>query len=179
MRLETREDRPAQQPELPTVKAARKEGDLGARLRFLLSKAGEDRNARYIRDTLLPGLAYAAWRAPEIAYSLVDIDHAMEWGFGQQAGPFRTWDLLGVKETVEQMERLGLVLPSWVRAMLEQGNSSFYKREDGRELVYNPTSGSYEPVRTDPESIALNALHQARQETAPNDSPSLLSLVDP
>ena len=176
--LETLEYRPAQQPELPIVKAARKEGDLGARLRFLISKADEDRDARYIRDTLLPGLAYAAWRAPEIAYSLADIDHAMEWGFGQEAGPFRTWDLLGVKETVEQMERLGLALPSWVHAMLEQGNSSFYKREDGRELVYNPTSGSYEPVRTDPESIALNALHEAGKEVARNDSASLLDLGD-
>src|SRR5260370_11634606 len=102
----------------------------------------------------------------------------MEWGFGQQAGPFRTWDLLGVKETVEQMERLGLVLPSWGRAMLEQGNSSFYKREDGRELVYNPTSGSYEPVRTDPGSIALNALHEAGQEVASNEAASLLDLGD-
>jgi 3-hydroxyacyl-CoA dehydrogenase len=176
--LDTLEYRPAQPPELPMVKAAQKQGDLGGRLRFLLSKVDEDRGARYIRDTLLPGLAYAAWRAPEIAYTLVDIDHAMEWGFGHEAGPFRTWDLLGVRETVVQMERLGLTLPSWVHAMLEQGNSSFYKSEDGRELVYNPTSGSYEPVRTDPESIALDALRAAGKEVARNNSASLLDLGD-
>jgi 3-hydroxyacyl-CoA dehydrogenase len=176
--LDTLEYRPAHQPELPIVKAAQKQGDLGGRLRFLLSKADEDRSARYIRDTLLPGLAYAAWHAPEIAYTLVDIDHAMEWGFGHEAGPFRTWDLLGVRETVVQMERLGLTLPFWVHAMLEQGNSSFYKRVDGRELVYNPTSGSYEPVRTDPESIALDALREAGKEVARNNSASLLDLGD-
>ncbi len=174
--LETLEYRPAQQPTLPIVKAAQRQGDLGGRLRFLLSRADEDRDARYIRDTLLPGLAYAAWRAPEIAYALVDIDHAMEWGFGHEAGPFRTWDLLGVKETVEQMEQLGLALPSWVHAMLKQGNSSFYKREDSRELVYNPGSESYDPVRTDPELISLDALREAGREVARNDSASLLDL---
>src|SRR5207248_7611117 len=143
---ETLEYRPAQQPALPIVKAAQKQGDLGARLRFLLSQANEDRYARYLRDTLLPGLVYAAWRAPEIAYSLVDIDHAMEWGFGQEAGPFRTWDLLGVAETVEQMGRLRITLPSWVQEMLSKGNTSFYKKANGQELVYHAPTGTYEAV---------------------------------
>src|SRR3989449_2925199 len=139
--LETLEYRPAQQPELPIVRAAEAQGDLGARLRFLISKADEDRDARYIRDTLLPSLMYAAWRAPEIAYSLVDIDHALEWGFGQEAGPFRTWDMLGVRQTVELMEQLGLTLPPWVHEMLNKGNTSFYRSSpidrgrDGQELV--------------------------------------------
>src|SRR5260370_2576561 len=139
MRLETREDRPAQQPELPIVKEAQGQGDLGARLRFLISKADEDRDARYIRDPLLPTLMYAAWRAPEIAYSLVDIDHALEWGFGQEAGPFRTWDMLGVKETAGLMEHLGLTLPPWVQTILNQANTSFYRSHDAPHLVSPPT----------------------------------------
>jgi 3-hydroxyacyl-CoA dehydrogenase len=146
--LETLEYKPAQNLELAIVKEAQKQGDLGARLRFLISKADEDRDARYVRDTLLPMLRYAAWRAPEIAYSLADIDHALEWGYGHQAGPFRTWDLLGVKETVEQMGQLGLALPPWIHKMLSQGNTSFYKQEEGREVVYNPNTGAYEAVRT-------------------------------
>jgi 3-hydroxyacyl-CoA dehydrogenase len=146
--FETLTYKPAQHPELDIVKEAQKQGELGARLRFLISKADEDRYARCVRDTLLPMLRYAAWRAPEIAYSLADIDHAMEWGYGHQAGPFRTWDLLGVKETVEHMERLGLALPPWIHEMLSQGHTSFYKHEEGRELVYSPNTGSYEPVRT-------------------------------
>jgi 3-hydroxyacyl-CoA dehydrogenase len=148
--LQTLDYQPAQHPELPIVKEAQKQTDLGARLRFLLSKADEDRDARYIRNTLLPMLRYAAWRAPEIAYSLADIDSAMEWGYGHQAGPFRTWDLLGVPKTVEQMERIGLELPPWIHEMLSKGYTSFYRREDGRELVYNPASGSYKLVQTNP-----------------------------
>src|SRR3989442_4086291 len=182
--LETREYRPAQRPDLPIVKAAQNEGDLGGRLRILVSKADEDRDARYIRDTLLPSLAYAAWRAPEIAYSLVDIDHALEWGFGQEAGPFRTWDMLGVRQTVELMEQLGLTLPPWVHEMLNKGNTSFYRSSpidrgrDGQELVYNPTSGSYEPLRMDPHRISLDTLRKAGKEIARNDSASLLDLGD-
>lgn len=176
--LETFEYRPAQNPKLPIVQTAQKQGDLGARLRFLVSKADEDRDARYIRDTLLHSLAYAAWRASEIAQSLLDVDHAMEWGFGHEVGPFRTWDMLGVPETVKQMERLGMVLPSWVQEMLSKGNTSFYKKENGQELVYNPTTGSYEPVRTDPERISLALLREAGKEIARNDSASLLDLGD-
>jgi len=112
LNLDTFEYQPAQNPKLPIAKQAKKQGDLGARLRFLISQADKDRDARYIRDTLLPALAYAAWRTREIAYSLADVDHAMEWGFGQEAGPFRTWDMLGVPQTVEQMQKLGIELPS-------------------------------------------------------------------
>jgi 3-hydroxyacyl-CoA dehydrogenase len=144
--LQTLDYEPAHHPDLPLVQEAQKQTDLGARLRFLLSRADEDRDARYIRDTLLSMLRYAAWRAPEIAYSLADIDHAMEWGYGHQAGPFRTWDLLGVAGTVEQMERLGFELPPWIHEMLSKGYTSFYGKEDGRELVYNPTSGSWLPI---------------------------------
>jgi 3-hydroxyacyl-CoA dehydrogenase len=144
--LETLDYQPAQHPDLPLVKEAQKQTDLGARLRFILSKAEADRDARYIRDTLLPMLRYAAWRAPEIVYSLADIDSAMEWGYGHQAGPFRVWDLLGVPETVGQMERLGLELPPWIHEMLSKGYTSFYRKENGQELVYNPTSGTYGPV---------------------------------
>ncbi|HEX6711213.1 MAG TPA: 3-hydroxyacyl-CoA dehydrogenase family protein, partial [Rubrobacter sp.] len=97
--LETFEYRPAENPEVPIGKEAQQQGDLASRLRFLIEKADEDRHARYIRDTLLQYMAYASRRVPEISDTLEDVDHAMEWGFAHQAGPFRTWDLLGVRET--------------------------------------------------------------------------------
>src|SRR5579884_223713 len=178
LNLDSFEYQPAQNPKLPIAQQAKKQGDLGARLRFLISQADKDRDARYIRDTLLPALAYAAWRTREIAYSLADVDHAMERGFGQEAGPFRTWDMLGVPQTVEQMQKLGIELPSWVQEMLNQGNTSFYKEENGHELVYNPNTGSYEPLRTDVERISLEALRKAGKEIAHNDSASLLDLGD-
>ena len=176
--LETFEHHPAENPEIPIAKEAQQQGDLSARLRFLMNKADEDRHAKYLRDTLLPYLAYSARKVPEISDTLEDVDHAMEWGFGHQAGPFRTWDLLGVQQTVEQMKGLDIEVAGWVEEMLEAGNESFYKEEDGRELVYSPVEKDYEPVREDPMQISLDSRRDEGKEIASNDSASLLDLGD-
>lgn len=176
--LETFEYRPAENPEIPIAKEAWQQGDLGVRLRFLIEKADEDRHARYIRDTLLPYMAYASRRVPEISDTLEDVDHAMEWGFAHQTGPFRTWDLIGVRETVENMEALGIEVGGWVKEMLETGNESFYKTEDGTELQFSPVNKEYEPVREDPMYISLDRLREEGKELARNDSASLLDLGD-
>jgi 3-hydroxyacyl-CoA dehydrogenase len=176
--LETFEHHPPENPEIPVAGEAQEQGDLGARLRFLVEKADEDRHARFIRDTLLPYLAYASRRVPEISDTLEDVDYAMEWGFGHQTGPFRTWDLLGVRETVESMEAMEIEVAPWVREMLEAGNESFYKIEKGRELAYNPVEGRYEPVREDPMVISLDRLRDDGKELVRNGSASILDLGD-
>ena len=176
--LETFEHKPAENPEIPIAKEAQQQGDLQARLRFLMQKADEDRHAKYLRDTLLPYMAYASRRVPEISDTLEDVDHAMEWGFAHQTGPFRTWDLLGVRETVEMMEGLGIEVGPWVKEMLDGGNESFYKTEGGTELQFSPVSKQYEPVREDPMYVSLDRLRDAGKELARNDSASLLDLGD-
>jgi 3-hydroxyacyl-CoA dehydrogenase len=176
--LETFEHHPAENPEIPVAEEAQKQGDLASRLRFLIAKADEDRHARYIRDTLLPYMAYASRRVPEISDTLEDVDHAMEWGFAHQAGPFRTWDLLGVRETVEQMESMDIEVGSWVEEMLQAGNDTFYKTENGTELQFSPVSKEYEPVREDPMYVSLDRLRDDGKELVSNDSASLLDLGD-
>jgi 3-hydroxyacyl-CoA dehydrogenase len=169
------EYRPAREPDLPVVEAAREHRDLGDRLRFLLDEADKgDRGAVFLRDTLLPALAYASRRIPEIADSLAEVDHAMEWGFGHQAGPFRTWDLLGVRGTTERMRRLGLEVAPWVDDFLAAGNESLYRGG----AVYQPSSGTYEPVRGDPDAIDLAALKAEGREVLGNESASLVDLGD-
>ncbi|HKH10936.1 MAG TPA: 3-hydroxyacyl-CoA dehydrogenase/enoyl-CoA hydratase family protein [Rubrobacter sp.] len=175
---DTFEHRPAEDPDVPIVAEAQKQGDLGARLRFLVEKADDDRHARYIRDTLYPYMAYASRRLPEISDTLEDADHAMEWGFAHETGPFRTWDLLGVRETVERMESLGIEVGPWVKEMLDGGNESFYKTEDGGELQFSPVSRQYEPVREDPMYVSLDRLREEGKELDRNDSASLLDLGD-
>lgn len=172
--LDTLEYRPAAKPDLPIVAAARDHDDLGERLRFLLDKAEEDRGARYLRDTLLPSLAYAARRVPEIADSLVEVDHAVEWGFGYELGPFRAWDAIGVADGVARMEALGLEVPAWVTEMLAAGNQSFYR--DGQ--VYSPVTRAYEPVPADPEVLDLEARKADGGVVAQNGSASLVDLGD-
>jgi 3-hydroxyacyl-CoA dehydrogenase len=172
--LDSLEYRPAAKPDLPIVPAARDHDDLGARLRFLLDKAEEDRGARYLRDTLLPSLAYAARRVPEIADSLVEVDHAVEWGFGYELGPFRAWDAIGVADGVARMEALGIEVPAWVGEMLAAGNQSFYR--EGQ--VYSPLTRAYEPVPADPEVLDLEGRKAAGAVVAQNASASLVDLGD-
>ncbi|MDQ3658070.1 MAG: 3-hydroxyacyl-CoA dehydrogenase NAD-binding domain-containing protein [Actinomycetota bacterium] len=177
--LDTFEHRPAEDPEIPLAQKAGKAGGLGARLRAIReTSADEDRHARFLRDTLLPYLAYASRRLPEISDTLEDADHAMEWGFAHQAGPFRTWDLLGVRGTVDHMDSMGIEIAPWVREMLDGGDEGFYKTEDGRELQFSPVSKQYEPVREDPLIISLDGLREEGKEIARNDSASLLDLGD-
>ena len=176
--LETFEHHPAENPEIPIAKEAQEQGDLAARLRFLIDKADEDRHARYIRDTLLPYMAYASRRVPEISDTLEDVDHAMEWGFAHQTGPFRTWDLLGVRETVEKMKSMDIAVGGWVEELLDAGNDSFYKTENGTELQFSPVEKAYVPVREDPMYVSLDRLREEGKELDRNDSASLLDLGD-
>jgi len=176
--LETFEHHPVENPEIPIAKEAQQQGDLASRLRFLIDKADEDRHARYIRDTLLPYMAYASRRLPEISDTLEDADHAMEWGFAHQTGPFRTWDLLGVRETVEKMQSMDIEVGAWVKEMLGAGNESFYKTEDGTELQFSPVDKEYVPVREDPMYVSLDRLREEGKELERNDSASLLDLGD-
>jgi 3-hydroxyacyl-CoA dehydrogenase len=176
--LETFEHHPAEDPEIPIAEEAQKQGDLAARLRFLIDKADEDKHARYIRDTLLPYMAYASRRVPEISDTLEDVDHAMEWGFAHQTGPFRTWDLLGVQETVDKMRSMDVEVGGWVEEMLDAGNDGFYKTEDGTELQFSPVARQYVPVREDPMYVSLDRLREEGKELERNDSASLLDLGD-
>jgi 3-hydroxyacyl-CoA dehydrogenase len=176
--LTTFEHHPPENPEISIAEEAQRQGKLGARLRFLVDHADEDRHARYIRDTLLPYMAYASRRVPEISDTLEDVDHAMEWGFGHETGPFRTWDLLGVKETVGRMDSMGIEVAGWVREMLDGGDESFYKKEGSRELAYSPVEGEYQPVREDPMVISLERVREEGKEIASNDSASILDLGD-
>lgn len=155
-----------------SVGAVRKTEDLGERLRALLQF--EDRAAVYVRDTLYYNLAYAAHVAPEIAYSLADVDAANRWGFAHEAGPFEIWDMLGVADTVLKMEAAGLTVAPWVKEMLATGHDRFYKNGS----YYDFTSKGYQPKPLDKKNISVMNLHATGKEVARNDSASLLDMGD-
>jgi 3-hydroxyacyl-CoA dehydrogenase len=78
--------RPKQPARLPALDAARSIDDVGERVRTLLK--GDDKVGRFLRATLTPTLDYAERVAPRIAHDPADLDRAMRWGFGWEAGPF-------------------------------------------------------------------------------------------
>ena len=67
----------------------------------------------------------------------------------KQIGPFDTWDLMGVQKVVSQMEAMDLKPAAWVYEMLEGGNDSFYKIENGFKKYYDIPSKSYKTIPTE------------------------------
>ena len=141
---------------------------LPERLRFIVSQ--DDRAAKFIWDTTARYLAYASNRVPEIADDIVSLDNAMKWGFANEAGPFETWDMLGVAETVERMEKDGLKVAPWVKEMLATGHVSFYK--DG--AYYDLATREYKALAKPKNVIVL----KDQKVIQSNDSASLLDLGD-
>ena len=109
--------RPAAPARLPSLDAARAIEDPGARIKALFG--GNDKVGRFLRDTLGPTLVYAARVAPEVAYSIDDVDRAMQWGFGWELGPFETWDAIGIQQVLEACHVSDP--PPLVREALERG----------------------------------------------------------
>jgi 3-hydroxyacyl-CoA dehydrogenase len=93
--------RPRQAARLPSLDAARSIEDTGARIRTLF--LGRDKVGQFLRDTLGPTLRYTATVAPEIAYSIDDVDRVMRWGFGWELGPFEIIDAIGVSEVLGEV----------------------------------------------------------------------------
>jgi 3-hydroxyacyl-CoA dehydrogenase len=90
--------RPRQSSRLPALDAARAIEDVAERTKTLF--LGNDNVGAFLRATLGSLLLYAARVAPEIAYSINDVDRAMRWGFGWEVGPFEIWDAIGVREVL-------------------------------------------------------------------------------
>lgn len=87
--------RSRQEPDLPTLKQfARK--PLAERL--CLGLKAKDEAGEFLREYLLPTLAYADSLKEEISHSILDFDRVMEWGFGWEAGPFRMADMIAEGE---------------------------------------------------------------------------------
>jgi 3-hydroxyacyl-CoA dehydrogenase len=117
----------ARQPaRLPALDAAGATEDLRARIKLLF--LGGDKAGDFLRRTLGPTLLYAARVAPDIAYSIDDVDRAMQWGFGWELGPFEMWDAIGVREVLEAAGG-GRSVPPLVAEVLSSGRNRF--RDNG------------------------------------------------
>lgn len=139
--LKTLEYKPSQKVKFAVLETTKPIDDLKQRLKVLV--ASKDKAGDFYRATFYALFTYASNRIPEISDELYKIDDAIEAGFGWELGPFKTWDALGVAETVKAMEAAGNKPAQWVYDMLAAGNTSFYKIADGKRLYYDIPSQSY------------------------------------
>jgi 3-hydroxyacyl-CoA dehydrogenase len=177
LNLNTLEYEPPSKPRFASIGKVKDIDSLGERIKLLM--AADDRAAQLVQALTYQGLAYAAACIPEIADSPKPVDDAMRWGFGHEAGPFETWDLLGVKETAVCIQEAGFPVAGWVEAMLAAGCPTFYQYEGDRKVgVYNPVLGDYEAVPRDAANIILKDEKAAGNTLAENPGASLVDLGD-
>ena len=142
--LNTFEYRPQQKVKYATLEATKTIDKLADRYKVLIG--GKDKAGEFYRKAFFSLFAYVSNRIPEIAEELYRIDQAMKAGFGWEAGPFESWDFMGVADSIKGMEASGISPAAWVTEMLAAGNTSFYKLENGRKLYYDIPSKGYKPV---------------------------------
>lgn len=158
LNLDTLEYQPKTKFKSASLEALKSIDDLKERLKFL-AKA-QDTAGVFFRKTMYNLFAYCSNRIPEISNELYRIDDAMRAGFGWELGPFQTWDVLGLKETVDAMKSDGLTVAAWVEEMIADGKTSFYQIKNSKPTFYNQQKKSYEPI---PGSDAFIILDHIRE----------------
>ncbi len=158
--LKTLEYKPQQKIKSATLEATKTIDNLRERMKVYA--AGTDRAAEFFRTSFYGLFEYVSDRIPEIADETYRIDDAMRAGFGWELGPFEVWDALGVKQTVEAMEKTGNKAAAWVHEMLAAGNESFYKVEGGVRKYYDIPSKSYKDVPGAKSFIILDTIRPTK-----------------
>ena len=166
----------AQPVELLCLAEAQKAASLPEKMKTVVY--GEDRGARFAWKAVANNLIYAANRIPEISDTIVDVDNAMRWGFNLEMGPFETWDAIGLKKSVERMEKEGLKVPPQIQKMLKAGHTAFYKMENGIVFYYDFDSESYKEKVVSPHIISLASLKAQDKVVQASESASLIDLDD-
>jgi 3-hydroxyacyl-CoA dehydrogenase len=144
LNLQTLEYGPKQKSKFATLEAAKPVDDLAQRLKVLYN--GQDKAGEFYKLFHHLLFAYVSHRIPEISDELYKIDDALKAGFGWEIGAFESWDALGVAKILEKMKAAGVEVAPWVQEMLDAGNTTFYKTENGQRKYYDIPSKTYKAI---------------------------------
>ncbi|MEO9872401.1 3-hydroxyacyl-CoA dehydrogenase/enoyl-CoA hydratase family protein [Ekhidna sp.] len=144
LNLKTLEYEPKSKAKFDVMDTTKNIEDVRERLPILLKDEGKAGD--FYRKTFYDLFKYCTNRIPEIADELYRIDQAVAAGFAWELGPFESWDVLGVEETVTKMKEAGMEPASWVQEMLDAGHKSFYNFENGKKHYYDIPSKSYKVI---------------------------------
>jgi len=86
-------------------------------------------------------LRYAAGLVPEIADDIVNVDHAIRWGFNWVHGPFEMVDAVGADRVVERIRGEGADLPVMLQVLADSDGPTFYRDGEylGRDGIWRTT----------------------------------------
>ncbi len=142
--LKTLEYKPQQKVKSATLDAIKPIENLRERMKVYAQ--GKDKAGEFFRISFAGLFEYVSNRIPEISDELYRIDDAMRAGFAWELGPFEVWDALGVKEGIAMMEAHGKKPAAWVTDMLNSGNESFYKNDNGTKKYYDIADKAYKKI---------------------------------
>jgi len=137
--------------------------------RFAAFRDWRDGEGAFVREYLLRFSHYVLQTAPMIAYDIPSVDHAMEWGYAWELGPFKQMDLLGADWLRAGFAELGLDEPALLR-----GVDRFYAA-DGLTARPLTRDGAASPITAGaierPAPLSLRALRagDAKRRLASND----------
>jgi 3-hydroxyacyl-CoA dehydrogenase len=173
----TMEYRPQDSVHFSSLDSVKENPDPAERVRTVIN--ADDRAGKLAWELTADTLLYTAAIAEEIADDIVSIDNAMRWGFNWDAGPFQTWDALGVEALVKRMTAERRAIPPLVERVLREGRGSFYVQTP-EPAYFDFTSGTYKSLpQTGPRVWeGLTLLKKAGKVVKSNRSASLIDLGD-
>ncbi|MCE7860570.1 MAG: 3-hydroxyacyl-CoA dehydrogenase/enoyl-CoA hydratase family protein [Chloroflexi bacterium CFX2] len=175
--LKTMEHVPPTKPRFDSVKAAKDVEELGDRLKVMLE--ADDKAGKLVRALTYQSFQYVSSIIPEVADTPKPIDDAVRWGFMHEAGPFETWDMLGVKETVKRMKAEGYPAAKWVEEMLKAGMETFYQYKGENKVgVYDVAKKKYAKLKQPQGFVLLKELRGTKKEVSKNAGATLFDIGD-
>ncbi len=144
---------------------------LAERLRAILLADGTQ--GEFLRALLLSTYHYALVSAPIVAYDIAAVDHALEWGFGWDIGPFRQMDLIGLDRVRQAMTVAGLEIPP----LLGSADGAFY-REAAAGAQQLALDGHYVTAPRPEGRLTAQSLRRAGRVLLDGDDAVLLDMGD-
>jgi len=151
-----------------------KEQVIGKSLPLFLQE--KNKKAQFLWKGIAPFLLYSAKMVGEITDSIYELDQAVQSGFNWKNGPFRLWDKLSLKDTVQRMEEESMNIPLWIKEMIEHGFDRFFIEINGVDHYYH--QGKYLPLPKSLDQISIQESKKQRGVLLSNDGASLIDIGD-
>lgn len=152
--------------------AALRQRPLAERLRGALDGEG-GAQGEFLRALLLATYRYALETAPVVSYDLGAVDHALEWGFGWEMGPFAQMDAIGLDRVRGAMEAERMDIPQ----LLARARDSFFREEGGSAQVLS-FDGAYRAPEPAPGRVTAGSLSRGGRVLLDGDGAALLDMGD-
>lgn len=165
--LKTGKYAPAQRPNPPAAKAARKKGP-----RATLSHDSPE--GRYAWAVMSKTLAYAARLAPEISDDIDSVDRAMRLGYNWKWGPFELIDKLGVDWFSRALRADGQDVPE----LLHVASGRRYYRVAKGQVQHLDFIGEYIPLKRPDGVLTLADVKRQTRPLARNLSATVWDIGD-